>query len=374
MAHADSRKPTTEVVVATKWSFKPKSLPNETLSSFVVRAALAHHLDPMSAANIIWGAWRAWTFDIDRRLPAEQLQQLAQSLGADKDALKSLTIHPHIHAISNDTYSNRNRWFWVTSLAHRNGVRRESYSFCPQCLGSDKLPYYRREWRYSWYVCCPIHRSWLLSRCPHCSYPVHLHQYRPDNPSLLYCSSCKKRLDSWLDNTPVPDYLIHGHIRTLEHLENRDEDWTRWFYSLKFLVSLSRKILNGKQRCSQLILATLSEHFPELVPMHLGSTNFPDLELESRRAIVAIAFYLKSLHFNDFLSLLVEHAVTYSFFTEGSLELPTEYADIAPELKRITHLKSRRVRRLNVWPEPRSEEYVQRKLQIALKEIRSRER
>ena len=89
MAHADSRKPTTEVVVATKWSFKPKSLPNETLSSFVVRAALAHHLDPMSAANIIWGAWRAWTFDIDRRLPAEQLQQLAQSLGADKDGVKS---------------------------------------------------------------------------------------------------------------------------------------------------------------------------------------------------------------------------------------------------------------------------------------------
>jgi hypothetical protein len=48
-------------------------------------------------------------------------------------------------------------------LAFRPKVR-QGLQLCPECF-SSKQPYYRRAWRLSWYVACPVHYRLLLDRC-----------------------------------------------------------------------------------------------------------------------------------------------------------------------------------------------------------------
>jgi hypothetical protein len=66
---------------------------------------------------------------------------------------------------------------------------------CPECMRSDKKPYYRKLWRYAFYTICPTHQIPLRSTCPHCgkSYCNLLSYVQKNidlNQPLTACWSC----------------------------------------------------------------------------------------------------------------------------------------------------------------------------------------
>ncbi|MFE8730337.1 TniQ family protein, partial [Aeromonas hydrophila] len=52
--------------VSLIWPVQISPFKDELLSSWLVRASLAHGCDPMSLTSAVWPTWRAWTVDIDR--------------------------------------------------------------------------------------------------------------------------------------------------------------------------------------------------------------------------------------------------------------------------------------------------------------------
>ena len=72
------------------------------------------------------------------------------------------------------------------------------YQYCPKCLKSDSIPYFRQSWRIATNEICPIHSVFLQLNCPHCQKHINLSTYSrltsTLKKSLLYCNKCGKSL------------------------------------------------------------------------------------------------------------------------------------------------------------------------------------
>jgi len=64
-----------------RWVRSVPMLPDEIISSWLVRAALAQGCDPMVLTGEIWPKWRIWTRDVDRFLDETPLTRLVASSG-----------------------------------------------------------------------------------------------------------------------------------------------------------------------------------------------------------------------------------------------------------------------------------------------------
>lgn len=359
----------------TKWPTPVYELPDELLSSLLVRGGFQNHIEPMPLAASIWGKWRAWVFDIDRALPKEPIQQLSYSTGISVQQLKHLTLKPYIRHISSIRLHPRQRWFWVTSLAHRNAVRRSSIMFCPQCLHEDAAPYLRMQWRCSWITTCHKHQCLLLDRCPHCEYPIHPHRYSFSISSFNRCSSCGGRLDELNTPTKTQPEITQQQQHGFHLMRTFDSNAETWFAELKFLIGFVRKSYSSKLKCAQSLCDTFNlAPRPQQSLSPFGSVNFPDLTLNDRHMLLELAFRLKALSTTDLASLLVSHGVTCSLFKSDSQHIPESFVSISQRLKKSDHSRKARTATEAQWPSPKPDDQVQRKLDALRREIRARGR
>jgi len=83
----------------------------------------------------------------------------------------------------------------------RNGKRfllgtrdRPQYRYCPVCLASDRLPYFRVEWRFRCWHWCPLHSCLLRDRCGACGQrivlPVEMDTAGPERAGVALLSRC----------------------------------------------------------------------------------------------------------------------------------------------------------------------------------------
>lgn len=140
------------------WSIAVPLLESESISSWLTRAALAQGCDPLSLTGAIWPKWRVWTLDIDRGVPAERLGAIVSASGLRADAFEAVALRPDLERIAGAPLSNTQAWPWLLALGTRNRRRYCGQPFCPECLATDPIPYFRREWRFAWWVGCPVHR------------------------------------------------------------------------------------------------------------------------------------------------------------------------------------------------------------------------
>lgn len=65
--------------------------------------------------------------------------------------------------------------------------------YCPKCLAEDKIPYFRKKWRYQFYNVCTKHELFLTDRCWVCYERVNFSKIT-HNKNLAICSKCEKDL------------------------------------------------------------------------------------------------------------------------------------------------------------------------------------
>lgn len=70
-------------------------------------------------------------------------------------------------------------------------------AFCSACLNTDRIPYYRIEWRFQFWKYCPEHKLALLLSCSDCQREIVLDRAillsSAPAPSLAYCRFCLSR-------------------------------------------------------------------------------------------------------------------------------------------------------------------------------------
>lgn len=167
-------------------------LPDELLSSWLIRTALAHGCDPLVLTGELWPGWRVWTVDPDRDPPTPRLDVLAGASGWPVAAFQAAALRSTLQAVTAAELHERAAWPWLLALGSRGRTRKGGLQCCPPCLAADPQPYHRRAWRLAWHTACPHHHVRLLDRCPQCQAPLEPHRVSViEEGQITHCPHCR---------------------------------------------------------------------------------------------------------------------------------------------------------------------------------------
>lgn len=159
------------------WPIHYKPLPDELLSSWLVRLAHGHGLKVQTFSTLIFGnSQQVWNRDIDRLAPTWLLDQLSYRTGAAPEIIWNTTLRAYEGLLYGKfRMSGTLPWVLALKMYHR---KREGYGlqFCPACLAEDTIPYFRKRWRIAFNTVCLQHKSMLLDRCPQCHMAIAIHR------------------------------------------------------------------------------------------------------------------------------------------------------------------------------------------------------
>lgn len=165
--------------------------PNESISSWLIRAALDCGTEPIIFTGFYWGKWRLWTLDLDRGFEpiAPQIYADITELSLNRQVdLANHSLYSILKLINGKQALLKGQAKWVLPRSSRNRSYRSGQPYCACCL--EEAPYLRNEWRLAWYFGCLKHHTLLETRCPHCGEPYQPHLLSADKRQLNYCHNC----------------------------------------------------------------------------------------------------------------------------------------------------------------------------------------
>lgn len=280
-----------------------------------MRAAEDFGRDPMVLTGCVWPGWRVWTLDRDRRISQFRLKELTDYLEVPPDYFNSSFLYPYISQTTSREIGNNGVWPWLLPYGIRNRRTSGGIQFCPLCLKTDAIPYFRVKWRFAWTVVCDEHSVMLCDRCPACFAPIDFyHGGAIMRVRLSHCKHCDFNLADAEAACASEENLL------LEHRLTKDlaQDFTNWsgerfqlseiFTYLRIIIGFSRKAANNKNSkfTDFLLNAGISEQ--SLIPTSTG-LNFESLNIEDRSRLLGIAHSIVSLSRQDVEKLVTDHKI-----------------------------------------------------------------
>lgn len=147
---------------SSQFLLRPKALNGESLSSWRQRVAWAngYHLFPVPDE-------RTRRADPDVGENEAELQWVSDLHGVGRETVERMTLRAYVGTvISHLTPRSQPRWW----LRARYGTPSPTFGpmFCPDCLGTDRVPYFRLFWRLGFVTACPLHKARLHDHCQEC--------------------------------------------------------------------------------------------------------------------------------------------------------------------------------------------------------------
>ncbi len=230
------------------WPIKVALQEDESLSSWLSRAALENGCDPLVLTGSIWPKWRVWTTDIDRGIPISKQSALILASGLDASLFQQAALSLDAELFSSCSLPVHGLWPWILGLGARNRSYKGGIQFCPCCFADDLKPYFRRHWRFAWVTGCSLHGVRLIDSCSQCRKPIEPHRLEAINAvELSACSSCGFDLRHAVAMRALPCALslqekaftaINNGI-----VEINDELWLpeQWFDACRHLMMIIRR-------------------------------------------------------------------------------------------------------------------------------------
>jgi hypothetical protein len=176
------------------WPRHPLPLPDESLSSWFQRLAEANGLPSSELyAGALPGSYLNRQ-DLDRTAGPDLIKQLSVHTGVDAADIHDRTFARWIGRIFGED-DGRCRLDWLPPVGTEKARFSFGQQYCPACLASDAVPYFRLQWRLRFVALCPIHQCLLADRCPSCSAAIYPLRIRRAVGALL-CRSCGADLAS----------------------------------------------------------------------------------------------------------------------------------------------------------------------------------
>nr|MDO8111192.1 C2H2-type zinc finger protein [Candidatus Sigynarchaeota archaeon] len=170
---------------ATKLAFKVVPFEDESTSSWIIRTLRANLVNSVSfireKLNIELGS-----VDLDFDTPREIVDFFSSCTDLGQDGITKLA--PMLPAAIKGENSIFAKTFWKTNK-WTQGRDTDGARFCPLCLASDPVPYFRRKWRLALNIICEKHRCLLENKCPSCN-TIILPNFVSWNQEITTCYNC----------------------------------------------------------------------------------------------------------------------------------------------------------------------------------------
>lgn len=179
------------------WPIRYKPLPDELLSSWLVRLAHGQGMKVQPFCNAIFGPrMQVWNRDIDRLAPEWLIQELSERTGTPLELAFGTTLKTYEGRLyPSFKLTGSLQWMLTLQMYHR---KRKGFGlqFCPLCLRDDETPYFRKSWRVALNTTCLKHECMLQDRCSKCGAGVAYHRLNTGQSgshiieSLATCHQC----------------------------------------------------------------------------------------------------------------------------------------------------------------------------------------
>ena len=337
-------------------------LADESLTSWLVRTALAHGCDPTVLTTWLWPDWRAWMFDVDRGIPKRQHAALCREAGIKPKALEAAALGPMMMRLLGRTPERCASWTWVLTLGARGARRSGGTQLCPVCLSEDRPPYYRVQWRLAWHTACATHACLLHDRCPECESPIMAHRLQGDAAHIALCAACGTDLRT------APVRPGAGPALDLQSATDRvardgageclgtPVDAPTWLAVADFLVRLVRRSARAPSLGLNALLESVGVDAPPALHGMPGA-GIERLQIEERRLILNAVARIMALSADTLQETLNACGLTRQGWIEQGERAPGPLAAMAqalPERRSTTGRKAPRRRRID-RPRPRHE-------------------
>lgn len=135
--------------------------------------AHAHYSKVQTFTKNVFNSNPIWNRDIDKYLSVENLLLLKEQTPISLSDIKKMKISAFEGSLFREPFLKGNfKWILPTGIFHRKR-NRHGLLFCPGCLEKDgDQCYYRKKWRLSLSVVCPICKIKLKACCPKCKSTV----------------------------------------------------------------------------------------------------------------------------------------------------------------------------------------------------------
>ena len=215
------------------WPIHLKPLPDELLSSWIIRLSHAHGYKTQTMCAILFGGQSAiWNRDIDKLAPQEIINVLSRISGTPVERVEHTTLRSYEGTLFERHNANGIcRWIVPLGIFHR-ARRHPGLMFCPQCLCEDVDPYFRRRWRLAFSIVCTKHKGYLLDACPECGVPIEPHrcdmqgrQLLPSAGMYVHCWKCGFDLRKSHQTKVMDESLIALQTKMDAVLSDGYTDW-----------------------------------------------------------------------------------------------------------------------------------------------------
>lgn len=319
------------------WSIPAPLLPDESISSWLARAALTQGCDPLALTGAVWPGWRVWTVDVDRGLPQNRLVGISKASGIPTEPFKQAATRWVAEQIVGHALPDSMTWPWILALGSRNRKRHGGQQYCPNCLVEPVRPYFRRHWRFAWHTCCELHGTLLLDRCHECGAPIEPHRLMAEDKHLARCARCKADLRE-ARRTPVSCGAMGFQHMADEALtdgggafDGRRIQTSDWFAVAVFFVGLVRQA--ARREKSKLALAVHSLGLNVTAKM-MPATGLP-LELLStreRKVLFEAAFSLLLIKPDEMVEAFNKAGVTATALQSKRSQFPVAVKGMLADL------------------------------------------
>lgn len=319
-----------------------KPLPDELLSSWIVRLAAANGLKLYTFCSLAWPGRSVWSRDIDKSADNSFLAVLAEKTATPPDRVAATCLAAY-EGVLYETHNPQGTTPWILPLGIFHSLRKRfGLQYCPQCLACDPIPYFRRAWRTACFTVCIDHGVALRDRCPYCEAPVIFHRgdwgdrnkWIPD--PVTSCYRCRGDLRDAAVELADPDEVglqrrIVGLIHTgWVRMPGRDWIYTHLYFTV--LRHLMRLLSRGRHstRFREAACEWLGHpHFPTVYPS--GCKDIEHLDVALRRPLLQLAMRLLDTWPEGFVEMCAANRIWSSTLLRDLRTVPFWYWDVVHE-------------------------------------------
>lgn len=319
------------------WPVHPQILPDELLSSWLMRIASGNGLKLHSFTHRAFPNVSIWNRDIDKTVSDNVLSILSKRSGRPFKEVFQTTLKSYEGYLAETVIDSKTKWILPLGIYHRTH-KRKGLCFCPLCLAEDNIPYFRRLWRLGFSVVCTKHSVWMLDACPNCNMPIAFHRndfehkYNPTEKGMNICYNCEfdlrssnitKETDSLfleflinIEKALVEGYIILDNKPIYSHL------YFNVLFQMLKLITINKHGLK---------LRTLLEKRLKSIPEILLNQQIrfvDDLPMQERRYSLRIISYLFKNWPNNFIKLCNEAQLSKSRLDKDISDIPYWFSNV----------------------------------------------
>jgi hypothetical protein len=331
------KNPEDEMAHGNVWPAHPKPLPDELLSSWIVRVAAANAIKLQTLSWMQFGNERSpWNRDIDRNVPRWLIKALSQHTGTNYWEVFHTTLatyrtrlYPHRQAVG--------QLRWILPI-RSYGMRRRAFGlqFCPECLATDAIPYFRKQWRVALFTYCPVHKVMLHDSCPGCGEPVVIFRgdfgrELVDAKPMHVCHLCgldfrmSTMASSYFPSKEIGE-LFGEMLNSLQAPLGKTEHFDVGFFSILHQFC---RVMGSHQNAGRLEEFVANRLCMEKTDIDLGRTAIEHRRVAVRHELLLCALWLVSAPTGRIREAWEGRAIRYNLMLKDMEEMPMWFRQLA---------------------------------------------